>query len=140
MKLSIGSKKLIVILNDILISIISTYLALFIRYESFSLINYNHLYTFIIFSFLFLPFFFYFDLYSNIIRYTDINYYKSLLYSFIFYIFFPINFKSSLFEIYCKIGLAISSSWSENKLFILFTLSLIDSSFSLKWWLNSSII
>ena len=90
MKLSSGSKKLIVIFNDMLISILSTYLALFIRYESISLINYNHLYTFIIFSILFLPFFFYFDLYSNIIRYTNINYYKSLFYSFIFYIIFSV--------------------------------------------------
>ena len=55
-------KKLIVIFNDIIISIISTYLALVIRYESLSAIDNNHLYAFIIFSILFLPFFFYFDL------------------------------------------------------------------------------
>lgn len=86
MKLNSGTKKLIVIFNDIIISIISTYLALIIRYESIASISNNHLYAFIIFSILFLPFFFYFDLYSNIIRYTDIGYYKSLLYCFIFYI------------------------------------------------------
>ncbi len=85
-KLNNNSKKIIVIINDILISILATYIALFIRYETIAYINYNHIYTFIIFTILFLPFFFYFDLYSNIIRYTDINYYRSLFLAFLLYL------------------------------------------------------
>lgn len=85
-QLNNNSKKLIVILNDILISILSTYIALVIRYEDFTQITYDHVYSFIIFSFLFLPFFFYYDLYSNIIRYTNINYYKSLFNAFLFFL------------------------------------------------------
>ena len=52
-QLNNNSKKLIVILNDILISILSTYIALVIRYEDFTQITYDHVYSFIIFSFYF---------------------------------------------------------------------------------------
>ena len=67
--LNVVIKKIILFSIDFILNIIATYLSFIIIYNFTYSINTDDLYYFFIASFLFYPFFIFFDLYSNISRF-----------------------------------------------------------------------
>ena len=65
-------KQIIVLLNDILIALISTYIAIFISYDNLILSNNGYFFIYSISVIFFLPFFVPFGLYQSIFRYSGI--------------------------------------------------------------------
>ena len=73
MNLSIEYKRLVVLINDILISIFCTWLALSLRLDQFFLLSFESINFFLLPIVLFIPIFFYSSTYSAVFRYFGID-------------------------------------------------------------------
>ena len=73
MNLSIEYKRIVVLINDILISIFCTWLALSLRLDQFFLLSFESINFFLLPIVLFIPIFFYSSTYSAVFRYFGID-------------------------------------------------------------------
>tara|TARA_Y100001970_G_scaffold290695_1_gene425354 strand:- start:13598 stop:15457 length:1860 start_codon:yes stop_codon:yes gene_type:complete len=100
-------KQIIVLINDFVISIISTYLAFALRLDSLFISFFDYWKVFVIGIVTFTPFFIPLGLYQAIFRYTGFNYLKNIFFAISFYgvVFFSIIILSKFDGVPRSIGI-----------------------------------